>query len=156
MARFLEVLERDPQNFAAIYSLATITEHQLGAEALGKIHALLEREDLAAEPRKRLPQAGARDWQAWGWRGSVLPAGTVLVHCEQGLDLVITSDTSIPHLAGGLGVPRWLAVAANPDFRWMESGDTAPWYVRMRLFRQPAPGAWAQVFAAMAAALRSA
>lgn len=69
------------------------------------------------------------------------------------LDLVITSDTSIPHLAGGLGVPVWLAVAANPDFRWLDRGDASPWYPRMRLFRQPRPGDWKSVFAAMKGAL---
>lgn len=72
----------------------------------------------------------------------------------QGLDLVITSDTSIPHLAGGLGVPVWLAIAASPDFRWLDRGDASPWYPRARLFRQAAPGDWAEVFAKMAAALR--
>jgi len=72
----------------------------------------------------------------------------------QGLDLVITSDTSIPHLGGGLGVPVWLAIAANPDFRWLDRGDASPWYPRARLFRQAAPGDWAEVFATMAAALR--
>ena len=71
----------------------------------------------------------------------------------QGLDLVITSDTSIPHLAGGLGVPVWLAIAANPDFRWLDRGDTSPWYPQARVFRQPRPGHWQDVFAAMAAAL---
>ncbi|MFM8953727.1 MAG: tetratricopeptide repeat protein [Planctomycetaceae bacterium] len=71
----------------------------------------------------------------------------------QGLDLVVTSDTSIPHLAGALGVPVWLAVAANPDFRWMDSGDRSPWYPSMRLFRQPRPGDWESVFTAIAASL---
>jgi Flp pilus assembly protein TadD len=71
----------------------------------------------------------------------------------QGLDLVITSDTSIPHLAGALGVPVWLAVAANPDFRWMDSGNRSPWYPSMRLFRQPRHGDWESVFAAIAASL---
>jgi hypothetical protein len=71
----------------------------------------------------------------------------------QGLDLVITSDTSIPHLAGALGVPVWLAVAANPDFRWLDRGETSPWYPSMRLFRQPRPGDWESVFAAIAASL---
>ncbi len=68
------------------------------------------------------------------------------------LDLVITSDTSIPHLAGALGVPAWVAIGANPDFRWLDRGDASPWYPRMRLFRQPQPGDWTSVFAAMKAA----
>ncbi len=65
------------------------------------------------------------------------------------LDLVITSDTSIPHLAGALGVPVWVAIGANPDFRWLEAGDRSPWYPSMRLFRQPRPDDWKSVFAAM-------
>jgi tetratricopeptide (TPR) repeat protein len=68
------------------------------------------------------------------------------------LDLVITSDTSIPHLAGGLGVPVWVALAATPDFRWLDTGDCSPWYPSMRLFRQPKPGDWTSVFAAIRAA----
>jgi tetratricopeptide (TPR) repeat protein len=72
----------------------------------------------------------------------------------RGLDLVISSDTSIPHLAGGLGVPVWLALAANPDFRWLDRGDASPWYPAMRVFRQQAPGDWGGVFAEMAAQLR--
>jgi hypothetical protein len=74
----------------------------------------------------------------------------------QGLDLVITSDTSIPHLAGGLGVPVWLAVSSDPDFRWGSRGETSPWYPGMRLFRQKSEGDWTGVFAAMAAALQAA
>jgi hypothetical protein len=52
-------------------------------------------------------------------------------------------------------VPVWLAVAANPDFRWGDRGDSTPWYPRMRLFRQVTVGDWTDVFAAMAAALRA-
>jgi hypothetical protein len=72
----------------------------------------------------------------------------------QGLDLVISSDTSIPHLAGGLGVSTWLALSANPDFRWLDRGDASPWYPAMRVFRQPAAGDWAGVVAEMSKALR--
>ncbi len=66
------------------------------------------------------------------------------------LDLVITSDTSIPHLAGALGVPVWMALAALPDWRWGLSGDVCPWYPSMRLFRQAAPGDWTSVFGRIA------
>jgi FkbM family methyltransferase len=71
------------------------------------------------------------------------------------LDLVVTADTSIAHLAGALGVPVWLALAHVPDWRWTPHGDRTPWYPTMRLFRQPRSGDWAGVFEAMAAALRA-
>ena len=66
------------------------------------------------------------------------------------LDLVITSDTAIPHLAGALGVPAWLAVPFTPDWRWLLHGDDSPWYPTLRLFRQAKPGDWEDVFARMA------
>jgi tetratricopeptide (TPR) repeat protein len=69
------------------------------------------------------------------------------------LDLVISSDTAIAHLAGGLGVPVWVALSEIPDWRWQLSRDDSPWYPTMRLFRQPDRGDWRGVFEAMAAAL---
>jgi Tfp pilus assembly protein PilF len=71
----------------------------------------------------------------------------------QNLDLVITSDTALAHLAGALGVPVWLALGFAPDWRWLTRGATSPWYPTMRLFRQPAPGDWPSVFAEMTRAL---
>ncbi len=58
------------------------------------------------------------------------------------LDLVITSDTSIAHLAGALGVSVWLALPFVPDWRWHLDRDHSPWYPTMRLFRQKKPGDW--------------
>jgi Flp pilus assembly protein TadD len=70
------------------------------------------------------------------------------------LDLVITSDTSIAHLAGALGRPVWVALRHVPDWRWMLDRADSPWYPTMRLFRQSRPGDWAPVFAAIAQACR--
>lgn len=70
-------------------------------------------------------------------------------------DLVITSDTSIAHLAGALGQPVWLALKHVPEWRWMLGRDDSPWYPTMRLFRQPRPGDWPAVFESMRAALVS-
>lgn len=69
------------------------------------------------------------------------------------LDLIITSDTAIAHLAGALGRPVWLAVSYIPDWRWFTAIDHSPWYPTMRLFRQPGPRQWPAVFERMAAAL---
>jgi hypothetical protein len=61
------------------------------------------------------------------------------------LDLVITVDTSIAHLVGGLGAPGWVTISANPDWRWGLTGETSPWYPTLRLFRQPQLGPWTDV-----------
>ncbi len=61
------------------------------------------------------------------------------------LDLMITVDTSVAHLAGALGRPVWLLSAHSPDWRWMLGRDDSPLYPRMRLYRQGAPGAWDEV-----------
>lgn len=72
----------------------------------------------------------------------------------QCLDLIITSDTAVPHLAGALGRPAWVALKHIPDWRWMLERSDSPWYRSLRLFRQPVPGDWNSVTAAMAEALK--
>ena len=68
------------------------------------------------------------------------------------LDLVITSDTAVAHLAGALGVPVW--VAGRPcDWRWLEEREDSPWYPTMRLFRQERLGDWEALSAVIAAEL---
>ena len=69
------------------------------------------------------------------------------------LDLVITSDTAVPHLAGALGIPVWTALPFLPDWRWLLDRSDSPWYPTMRLFRQPQSGDWNSVFADIRAAL---
>ncbi|MFN8984474.1 MAG: tetratricopeptide repeat protein [Alphaproteobacteria bacterium] len=70
------------------------------------------------------------------------------------LDLVITVDTSVAHLAGALGKPTWLMLPFAPDFRWLLGRSDSPWYPSMRLFRQDRPGDWHGVVAQLGAALR--
>ena len=70
------------------------------------------------------------------------------------LDLLITVDTSVAHLAGALGRPVWMLLAFAPDWRWLLQREDSPWYPTLRLFRQPAPGDWQSVVAKLAAALQ--
>lgn len=69
------------------------------------------------------------------------------------LDLVITVDTSIAHLAGALAKPTWLLLPHLPDWRWLTHRSDSPWYPTMRLFRQSAPGNWSAVLKEVAEAL---
>ena len=78
-----------------------------------------------------------------------LDAAAVLMN----LDLVITSDTAMAHLAGALGRPTWIALQRVPDWRWMLDRDDTPWYPTARLFRQGRSGDWDGVFAEIAAEL---
>ena len=71
----------------------------------------------------------------------------------ENLDLIVTSDTSIAHLAGALGRPVWVGLKQVPDWRWMLDRSDSPWYPTMRLFRQTSPGDWSAVFRDMAVEL---
>jgi len=64
----------------------------------------------------------------------------------QSLDLVITVDTSVAHLAGALGKPVWVVLPFAPDWRWLQQRSDSPWYPSMRLYRQPMGGDWAGLF----------
>jgi hypothetical protein len=89
--------------------------------------------------------------------GSTLDEGDA-AFCEtaaviKNLDLVISSDTALVHLAGALAVPAWLALPFSPDWRWLLEREDNPWYSTLRLFRQQQPGQWPHVFERMAEAL---
>ncbi|CAB3775506.1 Photosystem I assembly protein Ycf3 [Paraburkholderia caffeinitolerans] len=70
----------------------------------------------------------------------------------ESLDLVITVDTSVAHLAGALGKPVWVLLAAQPDWRWGMGRVDSVWYPSARLFRQSTLGAWGSVVAGLQAA----
>ena len=80
-------------------------------------------------------------------------ADRAAVICE--LDLVITVDTAVAHLAGALGVPTWLLLCHTPDWRWLIDRNDSPWYPTMRLFRQPRWGDWPGVIEQLLPALRT-
>ena len=134
----------------------------------GRAFALAELAPLAAVPGARLislqKNAGVEQL-------ATLPAGMVvevpgesidagvaalldtaaIIEC---LDLVVSCDTAIAHLAGALGKPTWIALKHVPDWRWNLSGPTTPWYPTARLFRQRQRWHWGPVFEEMAATLR--
>ncbi|WP_198017209.1 tetratricopeptide repeat protein [Methylocapsa acidiphila] len=73
----------------------------------------------------------------------------------QSLDLIVTCDTSIAHLAGALGRPVWVMLKQTADWRWLRDRDDSPWYPSMRLFRQSRLGDWSETFGRAAQALRT-
>ncbi len=118
------------------------------------LHGLLQRDDIAFYSLQKGPAAGYR-----------FPGNNVTVLDEelndfaetaaavQNLDLMIGVDTAVMHLAGALGTPMWLMLAHVPDWRWLMSGDTSPWYPSARLFRQARYGDWGAVIEGMRGAL---
>lgn len=81
--------------------------------------------------------------------GAMMDTAAVMQH----LDLVITSDTAIAHLAGAMGIPCWVALSVGADWRWHRDRADSAWYPSLRLFRQKSLGDWPGVFAEMATAL---
>ena len=106
-----------------------------GEEQLGQLAGRFEVHELG------------HDWDEAA--GPFMDTAAVMKH----LDLVITVDSAVAHLAGALGVACWVALAAHADWRWLQDRDDSPWYPTMRLFRQAEPGDWGDVFARVGAAL---
>jgi tetratricopeptide (TPR) repeat protein len=99
-----------------------------------------------ADARFAVRALGA-DWDET--KGAFMDTAAVM----RNLDLVVTADTAVAHLAGALGVPVWVALAKVSDWRWLLDREDSPWYPTMRLFRQETAGEWGPVFGRVAEAL---
>ena len=89
----------------------------------------------------------------WTGLGPALDTLDDAIAVLDGVDLLVTVDTALAHIAATMGKPVWMLVAHPPDFRWLAHGATSPWYPSMRLFRQRVAGDWSEPVRELAAAL---
>jgi ADP-heptose:LPS heptosyltransferase len=95
------------------------------------------------------------------WAGKLVDLGDRLLDYRdtaailEQLDLTITVDTSVLHLAGALGRPVWGLISAKSDWRWMLDREDSPWYPTLRLFRQARLDDWQELISRVATALSS-
>jgi Flp pilus assembly protein TadD len=115
------------------------------ADAFQPLLALPDCHFVSLVPNRRLPGVAdpARPLTDYSETAALVAA----------LDLVVTVDTSIAHVAGAAGCPAWVLLPHAPDWRWPPGRNDTPWYNSPRLFRQPSPGDWRSVIAAVIAAL---
>lgn len=120
-------------------------------------------------PVEQLSSLAEIDGVSWyslqvGWKNDLpIPMNDITVNIRDfadtaalisRLDLVITIDTAVAHLAGALGTPTWVLLPFAPDWRWMRGRNDSPWYLSMRLFRQDAYGEWTKCIGTLHSALR--
>ncbi|THD68178.1 tetratricopeptide repeat protein [Phenylobacterium sp.] len=110
--------------------------------------------------QKGPPAAQLAELQAKGWAGpeitnltSELADFADTAALVANLDLVITCDTAVAHLVGGLGKPVWILNRHDACWRWLDGRNDSPWYPSAQLFRQPSPGDWASVMEEVRVAL---
>jgi tetratricopeptide (TPR) repeat protein len=126
------------------------------------LRSLLPLAELDAEFVSLQKEVRADDATALKERGDIVHFGDELntfadtAAVIANLDLVISVDTSVAHLAGALGKPVWVLLPFLPDFRWLLDREDSPWYPTARLFRQQVPGDWSWVISRVAIELKKA
>ena len=124
---------------------------------------LLGNDTYVLEPLSRLPKIQwfslqREDPGAVPFPG-MIPLGDLLgdfsdtAYALSGLDLLVTVDTAVAHLAGAMGIPVLMLVSFIPDWRWMLEREDSPWYPSLRIYRQRQPKDWPDVIAKLAADL---
>jgi len=101
------------------------------------------------EPAAQLSRSKSEIVDLGALTGDMADTAAQIAH----LDLVITVDTAIAHLAGALAKPTWILLPSSADWRWLRDREDSPWYPTVRLYRQPKPGDWPAVVAAVRDAL---
>ena len=116
----------------------------LGIASLSKVKLFSLQKNDGTEQLNALPKGMVIEsfGEAVDSEGAFLDTAAIM----KNLDLVITSDTAVAHLAGTLGCSVWVALKFVPDWRWMSETDSSSWYPSMRLFRQKDPNDWKSVF----------
>jgi tetratricopeptide (TPR) repeat protein len=109
----------------------------------------LQKGEAAAQVAAAPDDVSIRDWT------DELTDFAATAALVQALDLVITVDTAVAHLAGALGKPVWILNRFDACWRWLVERSDSPWYPTARLFRQPKPGDWDSVIAEVASALHA-
>ena len=127
--------------FAAVDRRRSLTLEQLAPLAdAGQIQFVsLQKGEPAAQARRPPPGLRLIDW------ADALRDFSDTAALVANLDLVITVDTSVAHLAGAMGKPVWILSRFDGCWRWLEGRDDSPWYPTARLFRQRAPLYWDEV-----------
>jgi Flp pilus assembly protein TadD len=158
--------ELGPKSSGSVFKVGIAWQGNPGhGNDLRRSFRLDQLEPLARIPGVRLHSlqkgAGTEQLAELGDRFEVIELGSRLddlmdtAALMANLDLIVTPDTSIAHLAGAIGAPAWVALPLAPDWRWLLGRDDSPWYPTLRLFRQQRPGDWADVFDRMARQLAS-
>jgi Flp pilus assembly protein TadD len=135
------------------YRSVRLTDFAPLAEVPGVQLISLQKGDAAAALRSHDRSCRVTEWAAPQDRESGTFAETAAV--MKNLDLVVTVDTAVAHLAGALALPVWVALSTIADWRWLMGRTDTPWYPTMRLFRQRTLGKWGPVFERMADELRA-
>ena len=157
VARWAQRLPAGRRRIGLVWSGSTIHTNDANRSlALERLSPLFQSGDAWVSLQKEVRESDQPALQASGLFDLTAELGDFADTAAliSALDLVITVDTSVVHLAAALGKPVWLMVPFSPDFRWLLKREDSPWYPSLRLFRQQRLGDWEGVIARIGAALQ--
>ena len=157
VARWAQRLPAGSRRIGLVWSGSTIHTNDANRSlALERLSPLFQSGDAWVSLQKEVRESDQPALQASGLFDLTAELGDFADTAAliSALDLVITVDTSVAHLAAALGKPVWLMVPFSPDFRWLLKREDSPWYPSLRLFRQQRLGDWEGVIARIGAALQ--